>query len=123
LILVFVFVCREAALATPIPETNVGHKMLAKLGWQTGQSIGNPERQGIIEPLEPIIRSKGRGLAEASRSSSRKRSKLELDESRVSTTTAAEHREQQTRFRARVGNQFEQKHLQQLLNQALEACV
>ena len=39
--------------------------MLSKLGWQSGQSIGNSDRNGLVEPLQPFLnRKKGRGLRE-----------------------------------------------------------
>ncbi|KAG2232245.1 hypothetical protein INT48_000895 [Thamnidium elegans] len=47
--------------AAPIAETNVGHRMLAAMGWKQGEALGS-KNEGIVAPIEAIIRKKGRGL-------------------------------------------------------------
>ncbi|KAI8639375.1 hypothetical protein BD408DRAFT_421506 [Parasitella parasitica] len=47
--------------AAPISESNVGHRMLAAMGWKQGEALGS-KSDGIIAPIEAIIRKKGRGL-------------------------------------------------------------
>ncbi|KAL0140511.1 hypothetical protein V8B55DRAFT_1507946 [Mucor lusitanicus] len=47
--------------AAPINETNVGHRMLAAMGWKQGEALGS-KSEGIVAPIEAIIRRKGRGL-------------------------------------------------------------
>lgn len=44
----------------PIPESNVGHIMLMRMGW-VGGGLGS-QKQGIEEPIQPVIRPRGRGL-------------------------------------------------------------
>ncbi|KAI8888231.1 G-patch-domain-containing protein [Backusella circina FSU 941] len=47
--------------ATPISSSNVGHRMLAAMGWKQGDAIGSNEN-GIKEPIQVTIRPKNRGL-------------------------------------------------------------
>ncbi|GAN10311.1 conserved hypothetical protein [Mucor ambiguus] len=47
--------------AAPINESNVGHRMLAAMGWKQGEALGS-KSEGIVAPIEAIIRKKGRGL-------------------------------------------------------------
>ncbi|KAI8985036.1 hypothetical protein BDB01DRAFT_896608 [Pilobolus umbonatus] len=49
------------AEASPIGEGNVGHRMLALMGWKEGQSLGTANG-GIIAPIEAVIRKKNLGL-------------------------------------------------------------
>ncbi len=44
----------------PIPESNLGHIMLMRMGW-VGGGLGS-QKQGIEEPIQPVIRPRGRGL-------------------------------------------------------------
>ena len=46
-----------SAPPTPIPETNIGHQLLVKQGWQPGTALGVPEvigenSSGLLEPLD-----------------------------------------------------------------------
>ncbi|KAF7728483.1 hypothetical protein EC973_006036 [Apophysomyces ossiformis] len=45
----------------PIGESNVGHRMLAALGWKQGDALG-ANNDGIRVPIEAVIRKKRRGL-------------------------------------------------------------
>ncbi|KAI8335256.1 hypothetical protein EDC96DRAFT_548219 [Choanephora cucurbitarum] len=47
--------------AAPISESNVGHRMLAAMGWRQGEALGS-KSDGILTPIEAVIRKKGRGL-------------------------------------------------------------
>ncbi|KAI9276045.1 hypothetical protein BY458DRAFT_532990 [Sporodiniella umbellata] len=47
--------------AKPIEDTNVGHRMLAAMGWQQGQALGT-NNTGIVAPIEAIIRRDKLGL-------------------------------------------------------------
>ncbi|XP_036436989.1 G patch domain-containing protein 2 isoform X2 [Colossoma macropomum] len=47
--------------ASPIPESNVGSRMLQSMGWSPGMGLG-PEGRGITEPLRATQRPKGAGL-------------------------------------------------------------
>jgi len=49
---------REAA---PINTSNVGHRMLAAMGWKEGDSLGT-ENRGIKTPIEAVVRRKRAGL-------------------------------------------------------------
>eukprot|EP00741_Cyanophora_paradoxa_P019413 tig00021127_g18740.t1 len=50
--------------ADPIEEDNVGHKMLARMGWTSGTGLG-AKRQGRTEPIPVVVRSSKRGLRTA----------------------------------------------------------
>ena len=45
----------------PIDDSNIGHKILQKLGWSKGQGLGT-QNEGISEPLPLTIRKKRSGL-------------------------------------------------------------
>uniref|UniRef100_A0AAY5F2A4 G-patch domain-containing protein n=1 Tax=Electrophorus electricus TaxID=8005 RepID=A0AAY5F2A4_ELEEL len=47
--------------APPIPESNMGSRMLQNMGWSPGMGLG-PEGRGITEPLRATQRPKGAGL-------------------------------------------------------------
>ncbi|XP_045067191.1 G patch domain-containing protein 2 isoform X2 [Coregonus clupeaformis] len=47
--------------AVPIPETNMGNRMLQSMGWSPGMGLG-PEGRGITEPVRATQRPKGAGL-------------------------------------------------------------
>jgi len=43
------------SLERPLPESNIGHQMLKKMGWREDQGIGK-SNQGIVSPL-PVLPS------------------------------------------------------------------
>ncbi|KAI9268189.1 G-patch domain-containing protein [Phascolomyces articulosus] len=45
----------------PIGESNVGHRMLAAMGWKQGDALG-ANNDGITAPIEAIVRKKRLGL-------------------------------------------------------------
>ncbi|XP_019405026.1 PREDICTED: G patch domain-containing protein 2 isoform X1 [Crocodylus porosus] len=45
----------------PIPENNIGNRMLQSMGWTPGTGLG-PDGKGISEPIRAIQRPKGLGL-------------------------------------------------------------
>ncbi|XP_056150588.1 G patch domain-containing protein 2 isoform X2 [Lampris incognitus] len=47
--------------ASPLPETNMGNRMLQSMGWSPGMGLG-PEGRGITEPIRATQRPKGAGL-------------------------------------------------------------
>ncbi|XP_032399145.1 G patch domain-containing protein 2 isoform X2 [Etheostoma spectabile] len=47
--------------APPIPDTNMGSRMLQSMGWSPGMGLG-PEGRGITEPVRATQRPKGTGL-------------------------------------------------------------
>ncbi|KAF3702759.1 G patch domain-containing protein 2 [Channa argus] len=47
--------------APPIPDTNMGNRMLQSMGWSPGMGLG-PEGRGITEPVRATQRPKGTGL-------------------------------------------------------------
>uniref|UniRef100_A0A915KNJ7 G-patch domain-containing protein n=1 Tax=Romanomermis culicivorax TaxID=13658 RepID=A0A915KNJ7_ROMCU len=53
-----------ASLTKPISDKSVGFKMLSKMGWKEGQSLGSKEQNptALNEPLLPIIRVGMSGL-------------------------------------------------------------
>jgi len=38
------------SLETPLPESNIGHQMLKKMGWREDQGIGK-SNQGMVRPI------------------------------------------------------------------------
>ncbi|XP_068564927.1 G patch domain-containing protein 2 isoform X3 [Cebidichthys violaceus] len=47
--------------AAPIPDSNMGSRMLQSMGWSPGMGLG-PEGRGITEPVRATQRPKGTGL-------------------------------------------------------------
>ncbi|XP_037305597.2 G patch domain-containing protein 2 isoform X2 [Pungitius pungitius] len=47
--------------AAPIPDSNMGSRMLQSMGWSPGTGLG-PEGRGITEPVRATQRPKGAGL-------------------------------------------------------------
>ncbi|XP_074983172.1 G patch domain-containing protein 2 isoform X2 [Caretta caretta] len=47
--------------AQPIPENNIGNRMLQSMGWTPGTGLG-PDGKGMSEPVRAIQRPKGLGL-------------------------------------------------------------
>ncbi|XP_018590831.1 G patch domain-containing protein 2 [Scleropages formosus] len=47
--------------ALPIPENNMGNRMLQSMGWTPGTGLG-PDGKGITEPIRALQRPKGMGL-------------------------------------------------------------
>ncbi|XP_066552644.1 G patch domain-containing protein 2 isoform X2 [Amia ocellicauda] len=47
--------------ALPIPENNIGNRMLQSMGWAPGSGLG-PDGKGISEPIRALQRPKGAGL-------------------------------------------------------------
>lgn len=47
--------------AHPIPENNIGNRMLQSMGWSPGMGLG-PDGKGISEPVRAMQRPKGMGL-------------------------------------------------------------
>ncbi|XP_030051883.1 G patch domain-containing protein 2 [Microcaecilia unicolor] len=45
----------------PIPESNIGNRMLQSMGWTPGTGLG-PDGKGIAEPIRALQRPKGLGL-------------------------------------------------------------
>ncbi|XP_051951788.1 G patch domain-containing protein 2 isoform X2 [Xyrauchen texanus] len=50
-----------AECAPPLPESNVGNRMLQSMGWTPGSGLG-PDGRGITEPIRASQRPKGAGL-------------------------------------------------------------
>ena len=53
-----------ATLDTPIPESNLGYRLLAKLGWKAGKGLGRNE-SGIVDPIRGSDTSHLRWLTHA----------------------------------------------------------
>ncbi|KAM4693914.1 G patch domain-containing protein 2 [Discoglossus pictus] len=47
--------------AQPIPDSNIGNRMLQSMGWSPGSGLG-PDGKGISEPIRALQRPKGLGL-------------------------------------------------------------
>jgi len=48
----------------PLPDTNIGHRLLMKQGWQPGTSLGLPDDTsgGLIEPIQVSVNAHRAGL-------------------------------------------------------------
>ncbi|KAI9485494.1 MAG: hypothetical protein EXX96DRAFT_545301 [Benjaminiella poitrasii] len=51
-----------ASDSAPIASSNLGHRMLAAMGWKEGEGIGASSSEGIKEPIKVYMRARGRGL-------------------------------------------------------------
>ena len=51
----------KASVHKEISENNIGHKMLAKMGWKSGEGLGK-KQQGIAEPVTVQVHGKSKGL-------------------------------------------------------------
>ncbi|KAI7902861.1 G-patch domain-containing protein [Cokeromyces recurvatus] len=51
-----------ASNSAPISSSNVGHRMLAAMGWKEGEGIGSSNSNGIKEPIKAYVRVNRRGL-------------------------------------------------------------
>ena len=51
----------EEQRPTTLDDSNVGHRMLQVMGWKPGSGLG-PERNGIREPIEAVVRPRHLGL-------------------------------------------------------------
>lgn len=51
----------KASVNKEIPKENIGHKMLAKMGWKSGEGLGKTG-DGITQPVTVDILSKNKGL-------------------------------------------------------------
>lgn len=54
--------------AKPIAEDNVGNRLLQKMGWKPGQSLGAGS-EGILLPVEAVVRGKRTGLGHGTNNS------------------------------------------------------
>lgn len=82
---------------TPLPSTNVGYKLLSKMGWKAGTGLGK-SRQGIREPiaLESHTRlglGKAREYDEVGKAATRDRKKLEVEVEETKEVRARRARE------------------------------
>ncbi|XP_062509023.1 uncharacterized protein LOC134185250 isoform X2 [Corticium candelabrum] len=50
-----------ASISRPLPHSNIGNQILRSMGWVPGCGLG-ARSDGILEPVMPIRRPKGRGL-------------------------------------------------------------
>lgn len=48
--------------AEPICQSNVGHKMLLKMGWKSGESLGLISEKVSVSAIDVVIRVKRSGL-------------------------------------------------------------
>lgn len=52
-------------LQTEIPQDNIGFKLLAKMGFKPGQSLGQSSQEGLLTPLPITLKSDKKGLGES----------------------------------------------------------
>ncbi|KAI8050469.1 hypothetical protein BDF22DRAFT_695110 [Syncephalis plumigaleata] len=51
----------QASLDRPISDSNVGFRLLSKMGWQSGQGLGR-EQQGRVDPIPLMVKQDVMGL-------------------------------------------------------------
>jgi pSer/pThr/pTyr-binding forkhead associated (FHA) protein len=54
----------SSQLPVPLPDTNIGHRLLMKQGWQPGTSLGLPDEAsgGLVEPIHVSANAHRAGL-------------------------------------------------------------
>ena len=54
-------IARSDTIDIPIPECNMGNKMLQTMGWSPGQGLGK-KSNGIVNPVKAVKRPRNLGL-------------------------------------------------------------
>ncbi|KAI8985233.1 hypothetical protein BDB01DRAFT_789405 [Pilobolus umbonatus] len=54
----------QVSMDTHIPETNIGYKLLQKLGWKAGKGLG-AEGQGRVDPIRIDLKDDSLGVGKA----------------------------------------------------------
>ena len=49
---------------TPIPSSNIGYKLLQKMGWKEKTSLGREGKDSLIEPLQITLKNDNFGLGQ-----------------------------------------------------------
>ncbi|KAJ8323737.1 G patch domain-containing protein 11 [Batrachochytrium dendrobatidis] len=102
----------ELGLQTHIPESNVGYKMLLKMGYQKGESLGTSEN-GLVEPIQVAIKANKSGLGtEDEVATKRKRTDaeaLQIDQEQTHARNS---------FRSKMNEQFDLKRIESDLKKA-----
>jgi len=79
---------REEGLSTPVSKSNIGHKLLEKMGYKEGMGLGRKE-SGISTPVDINLKAGRSGLGRESQIKSKKK---ELLDSRLSHEKTNQHR-------------------------------
>nr|POE48340.1 g patch domain-containing protein 11 [Quercus suber] len=106
-------VAREEALATPLPPTNRGAMMMAKMGYKPGSALGKSEN-ALMKPIEVVVKS-GRGGIGAD--SAKKRKLQEMAEK-----VEAENKRQEVsalNYRDRLAKDQEEKRIEAVMWSAM----
>ncbi|KAH6568201.1 hypothetical protein BASA82_001207 [Batrachochytrium salamandrivorans] len=107
----------EKGLQTHIPESNVGFKMLAKMGYQKGTPLGN-SASGIVEPIQVTLKSGRHGVGvEDEASVKRKRTEME--------SVQIERQQDLARcaFRSKMNENFDIRRVESDLQKARASCM
>ncbi|KAG2171744.1 hypothetical protein INT43_008124, partial [Umbelopsis isabellina] len=54
----------QANMSTHLPETNIGYRLLCKMGWSAGQGLGS-DRQGRVDPIRIDLKMDSLGIGKA----------------------------------------------------------
>jgi hypothetical protein len=98
---------REAALATALPETNKGFKMMAKFGFKQGDTLGK-SADARKEPINVTVKEDRGGIG------------LESDKKRKLAETFEEARREAKRQKEEEGDFLEERRQQQKERKALQ---
>eukprot|EP01118_Nematostelium_gracile_P019524 TRINITY_DN9075_c0_g1_i2.p1 TRINITY_DN9075_c0_g1~~TRINITY_DN9075_c0_g1_i2.p1 ORF type:complete len:236 (-),score=88.55 TRINITY_DN9075_c0_g1_i2:172-879(-) len=103
---------REEGLNTALDENNVGFKMLKMMGYKNGSSIGKPENDGRIVPIEIHLKSgrAGLGIEENKRRRTEEENTRKIEQSQEKLST----------FTQRLSNNYLEKQQQSKLIELLK---
>jgi hypothetical protein len=96
----------EKGLATPIPESNIGFKLLASMGYKKGTSLGKTNT-GLVEPLAVKIREGRVGLG------------VLEEKEQAEVFTQVKRQRIETTFKERRRSAFDDRKLQKQLTECI----
>ncbi|KZO99766.1 hypothetical protein CALVIDRAFT_561093 [Calocera viscosa TUFC12733] len=113
----------KPSLLTPIAPTNVGHALLLKMGWRTGEGLG-PAGDGRKEPVPFVMKSDSLGLGKLTQelriAQTTVERRREMESERLLRETAAEREVRESKVRREQAVQQEVK--QQIRQFYCELC-
>lgn len=100
---------REEGLATAITSSNLGFRILQKLGWKEGVGLGK-EGVGIVAPIDPVVKLSRGGIGRESKAEALRIAK-KAEQERAATEAATRDVAQREGYRASRSKEFSQKKL------------
>jgi hypothetical protein len=118
---------RDEALAQPLPETNKGFQLLARMGYQPGQGVG-AAATGRAEPVAVDVKQDRLGLGAVNKSAARRDAQREREAGAEARRGQAQLRDEARRegeaqsYQQRTASQFAARKVEGQLRRALAAC-